>query len=214
MIVRDDSLLLTILAALRSCGTRAVILSGWSADRMARLRATHGTDDIYIARNLALNGPNSRSSSSSVSSLSSTSTKTRRFFMMDFCDHAWLFTRAAAVVHHGGLGTTYAVLKAAVPSVACPFAFDQQLWGGQLFRLGIGAAPIIQRELTQHKLEQALGELLSKEIQQIMRRKLELLRTQMNQEKGVEMAAEVILANLERTPFAAASSSCGKVKKR
>ncbi|CAA0821229.1 Sterol 3-beta-glucosyltransferase UGT80A2 [Striga hermonthica] len=38
-------------------------------------------------------------------------------YSLDNCPHDWLFTRCAAVVHHGGAGTTAAGLKAAIISL-------------------------------------------------------------------------------------------------
>ena len=39
--------------------------------------------------------------------------------------HQWLFPRCSCVVHHGGLGTTQAALRAGVPSVITPVFGDQ-----------------------------------------------------------------------------------------
>src|SRR5262249_32923025 len=50
--------------------------------------------------------------------------------------HDWLFPRVAAVVHHGGAGTSAAVLRAGVPSVVVPFQFDQRYWGERARSLG------------------------------------------------------------------------------
>jgi sterol 3beta-glucosyltransferase len=46
-------------------------------------------------------------------------------FMLDYIPFSWLFPRVAAVVHHGGAGTTAAGLKAGVPSIVIPFFGDQ-----------------------------------------------------------------------------------------
>ena len=48
-----------------------------------------------------------------------------------------LFPRAAAVVHHGGIGTTSLALKAAVPQLIMPMAFDQHDNARRLERLGV-----------------------------------------------------------------------------
>ena len=42
-------------------------------------------------------------------------------FMVDSIPFAWLFPRVAAVVRHGGAGTTAAGLRAGVPSIMIPF---------------------------------------------------------------------------------------------
>jgi UDP:flavonoid glycosyltransferase YjiC (YdhE family) len=47
---------------------------------------------------------------------------------VDFVPHDWLFPRVAAVVHHGGAGTTAAGLRAGVPTVVIPFFGDQPFW--------------------------------------------------------------------------------------
>ncbi len=42
-------------------------------------------------------------------------------FVVDCRPHGWLFPRMAAVVHHGGAGTTAEGLRAGVPTVIVPF---------------------------------------------------------------------------------------------
>ncbi|WP_030163570.1 glycosyltransferase [Spirillospora albida] len=56
--------------------------------------------------------------------------------------HSWLFPRMAAVVHHGGAGTTAAGLRAGVPTVVCPFFGDQPYWGERVAALGAGPRPL------------------------------------------------------------------------
>jgi vancomycin aglycone glucosyltransferase len=51
-----------------------------------------------------------------------------------------LFGRVAAVVHHGGAGTTTTATRAGVPQVVVPQAGDQAYWAGRVAELGIGAA--------------------------------------------------------------------------
>ncbi len=57
--------------------------------------------------------------------------------------HDWIFPRVAAVVHHGGAGTTAAGLRAGRPTVICPFIIDQFFWGARVesSRHGPGADP-------------------------------------------------------------------------
>lgn len=77
-------------------------------------------------------------------------------FVVDAAPHAWLFPRTAAVVHHGGAGTTAEGLRAGVPAVVVPFAFDQAFWGARIHALGLGPAPIPQKKLTAERLAQAI----------------------------------------------------------
>ncbi len=62
--------------------------------------------------------------------------------------HDWLFPQMAAVVHHGGAGTTAAGLRAGVPAVPTPLAADQPFWANRLVALGV--AP---RSLPYHRLD-------------------------------------------------------------
>ena len=55
-------------------------------------------------------------------------------------NHHKLFPRVAAVVHHGGAGTTATAALAGVPQVVVPQFFDQGYWGRRVGELGIGFA--------------------------------------------------------------------------
>lgn len=57
----------------------------------------------------------------------------------DFVPFSKLLPRAAALVHHGGIGTSSQGLDAAVPQVVMPMAYDQRDNGTRLQRLGVGA---------------------------------------------------------------------------
>jgi vancomycin aglycone glucosyltransferase len=51
-----------------------------------------------------------------------------------------LFGRVAAVVHHGGAGTTTTATRAGVPQVVVPLIADQPRWAARVAELGIGVA--------------------------------------------------------------------------
>ena len=70
--------------------------------------------------------------------------------------HAWLLERAAALVHHGGFGTTAAGLQAGIPQLVIPFIIDQYLWGNLVAEKGVGPKPIARKDLTVEKLSAAL----------------------------------------------------------
>jgi vancomycin aglycone glucosyltransferase len=53
--------------------------------------------------------------------------------------HDVLFPRVAAVVHHGGAGTTAAAARAGVPQVVTPMFGDQFYWASRIVDLGTGA---------------------------------------------------------------------------
>jgi len=60
----------------------------------------------------------------------------------DAVPHDWLFPRVAAVVHHGGAGTTAAGLRAGVPGVVVPSFAGQFFWGWSVQQLGAGPKAI------------------------------------------------------------------------
>jgi vancomycin aglycone glucosyltransferase len=53
--------------------------------------------------------------------------------------HAALFPRLAAVVHHGGAGTTTAAALSGAPQVLAPMFADQFYWAQRIAGLGLGA---------------------------------------------------------------------------
>ncbi|WP_233618049.1 glycosyltransferase [Actinomadura sp. WAC 06369] len=75
-----------------------------------------------------------------------------RVFAVRDVPHSWLFPRTAAVVHHGGAGTTAAGLRAGAPTVVCPFFGDQPYWGERVAALGAGPSPLPFRGLTVPRL--------------------------------------------------------------
>jgi sterol 3beta-glucosyltransferase len=70
--------------------------------------------------------------------------------------HDWLFPQTAAVVHHGGAGTTGAGLRAGVPTIIIPFMSDQPFWGEQVYKRGVGPRPIHQKLLSVEALAEAI----------------------------------------------------------
>jgi UDP:flavonoid glycosyltransferase YjiC (YdhE family) len=77
--------------------------------------------------------------------------------VVDDVPHEWLFPRMAAVVHHGGAGTTGAGLRAGVPSILTPLGFDQPFWAGRVAALGVGPAPISRRSMSAPRLATAIA---------------------------------------------------------
>ncbi len=61
-----------------------------------------------------------------------------------FVAHDWLFPRVSMAIHHGGAGTTAAVLKAGIPSIVVPFFADQFFWGERYVRSGLALRPLAE----------------------------------------------------------------------
>jgi UDP:flavonoid glycosyltransferase YjiC (YdhE family) len=102
--------------------------------------------------------------------------------------HDWLFPRVAAVVHHGGLGTTMAGLRAGVPSVIVPFFVDQPFWARRVYELGAGPRPIPRKQLSSDNLSEAITIATS---DPLMKRRATWLAKRIRAERGVECAVDL-----------------------
>ncbi len=103
--------------------------------------------------------------------------------------HSWLFPRMAAVVHHGGAGTTAAGLRAGIPSVITPFGMDQPFWGRRLADLGVGPQPIPRKRLTDERLADAITEAVT---DPAIRRRARELGEKIRNEDGIANAVAQI----------------------
>jgi sterol 3beta-glucosyltransferase len=122
-----------------------------------------------------------------------------RLFTIASVPHDWLFPLTAAVVHHGGAGTTAASLRAGVPSLVVPFMADQPFWGRQVHALGIGPKPIPHDRLGIENLAEAIRLMVTDEA---MRRRAADLGTLIRAEDGVGRAAEMLELHFhDRKPY-------------
>jgi sterol 3beta-glucosyltransferase len=110
-------------------------------------------------------------------------------FIVNSVPHSWLFPQMAAIVHHGGAGTTAASLRAGVPSLVIPFFGDQPFWGHRVMKLGVGPAPIPRKQLTIDRLAQAIQTMVS---DPGMRQKAAELGTKIQAEDGLARVVETI----------------------
>jgi sterol 3beta-glucosyltransferase len=145
-----------IFDALRVCGQRCVLLSGWSGLGREQL-----PDTVYP---------------------------------LDSIPHSWLFPRMAAVVHHGGAGTTAAGLRSGVPSILTPYTADQFLWAREVERLGVGPKSVSYHALTAGKLAGMIRQALT---EPGMRERAAAFGRRMEAEHGVATAVERITKHLE-----------------
>jgi UDP:flavonoid glycosyltransferase YjiC (YdhE family) len=109
--------------------------------------------------------------------------------VLDSVPHDWLFPRMAAVVHHGGAGTTAAGLRAGKPTVAVPFMGDQPYWGRRVHALGVGPKPIQRSQLTVRRLADALAQAVS---DTAIRQRAAALGEALGREDGVDTAVRII----------------------
>ncbi|KAF2417409.1 UDP-Glycosyltransferase/glycogen phosphorylase [Tothia fuscella] len=88
-------------------------------------------------------------------------------YMLDNTPHDWLFPKMAAVVHHGGAGTTAIGLKCGKPTMIVPFFGDQPFWGAMVSKARAGAFECIPyKKLTAEKLAKGIKECLTEEAQE------------------------------------------------
>jgi len=83
--------------------------------------------------------------------------------------HDVLFPRVAAVVHHGGAGTTAAAARAGVPQVITPMFGDQFYWASRIVDLGVGAKTT-HTTITEESLTGALREVFDSAVMDRARR--------------------------------------------
>src|SRR5258706_3849485 len=83
-------------------------------------------------------------------------------FVTPRAPHAALLPRVAALVHHGGAGTTAAAARAGLPQVVVPFFVDQIYWAREVHRRGLGSRPIPRPRLTAERLADAIDEALGR----------------------------------------------------
>ncbi len=110
---------------------------------------------------------------------------------------------AAAVVHHGGIGTCGEALRFGVPSLVIPFGFDQPDNAARLTRIGAGKV-LARHRFSQRRLSDGLGQLLDSAAIRVRVRELAKQIRPVQEMKGSIDALESLAgASRRRTPFAA-----------
>ncbi|WP_454854684.1 glycosyltransferase [Promicromonospora soli] len=110
-------------------------------------------------------------------------------FAVTDVDYRSLFPHMAAVVHHGGAGTTGTAFAAGRPQLVCPFVADQPFWGRLVQRIGVGPAPLPQKRLDSAALAAAIREMTASPH---MSRNAERLGDRVRAEDGVGGAVRAL----------------------
>lgn len=108
---------------------------------------------------------------------------------LDSAPFAWLFPKTAAIVHHGGSGTTAEALVSGRPQVVCPAIFGQHFNAAQMYRNGVSPIPQPQHKLTSDALAESIHKAISNK--NIASRSAELGR-KMSSENGTSLAVEIL----------------------
>lgn len=109
-------------------------------------------------------------------------------YRLDAAPHEWLYPRVAAVVHHGGAGTTAASLRAGLPTIIVPHLGDQPFWGSRVHSLGVGPKPIPRNKLSASALASAIREATEND----MKKRAEALGSKIRAEDGIGTAVQLI----------------------
>jgi rhamnosyltransferase subunit B len=115
---------------------------------------------------------------------------------VEYAPFSELLPRCAALVHHGGIGTTAQTLAAGIPHVVTPLAHDQPDNAARLERLGVGRT-LRPKSVTGKSLARELSALLDSP--QVAARCAELadrLRTH----DGLNLAADALEAFAAQGP--------------
>lgn len=109
--------------------------------------------------------------------------------VIDSVPHYWLFPQVAAVIHHGGAGTTAAGFRAGIPTMIIPHMSDQPYWGRRVHELGVGVKPVPRHKLTAEALTNSLQQLVH---DPHIQRNARVLGEKIRSERGVERAVNAI----------------------
>jgi UDP:flavonoid glycosyltransferase YjiC (YdhE family) len=81
-------------------------------------------------------------------------------YAVDNVPHNLLFPQMAAVVHHGGAGTTATTARAGIPQIIVPHFFDQFYWAHHIAKQGLGPKPIPRSNLSVGLMAKTINECL------------------------------------------------------
>ena len=108
--------------------------------------------------------------------------------------HLKLFPRMAAVIHHGGAGTTASCTASGVPQIIIPHVLDQYYWGNQVYKAHLGAKPIWRSKISAKKITTAIDECLYSHLTIETTKKAA-------KEIDIKLSIENAVKNIERRSF-------------
>ncbi len=115
---------------------------------------------------------------------------------IEYAPFAQLFPRAAAIVHHGGIGTTGLAMRSGRPMLVMPCAWDQPDNAERVARKGISRT-ISRYRYTPARAAAELRRLLN---DPAYGRRAAEVGEQMRQEDGVQVACDALEGVLQATP--------------
>jgi UDP:flavonoid glycosyltransferase YjiC (YdhE family) len=115
---------------------------------------------------------------------------------VEYASHGALFARAAAVVHHGGVGTTQETLRAGCPELVVPHGFDQPDNAARVVRLGVGDVLPASR----YRADRAAAKLRVLLTDEGVALRAQRAAAVIRAERGAALAADVIEQAIARRP--------------
>jgi rhamnosyltransferase subunit B len=119
----------------------------------------------------------------------------------DYLPFSTVLPRTAALVHHGGIGTTAQAISAGIPQLVVPFAHDQPDNAVRVQGLGVGDY-LLPRAYTTKRVVQKLDYLMNRTVKDTCRRFASLIGRDALQ-AAASLVEELATAKAPRT------ASCG-----
>lgn len=109
---------------------------------------------------------------------------------LDYAPFDWLFPRMAALVHHGGCGTTGMALASGRPQVVCPYVLpEQRFYARRMHAIGVAPPPQPHHRWTSHSLGEAIHRAVTS---RSLAERAEELGARIRAEDGVTTAVKVL----------------------
>lgn len=105
-----------------------------------------------------------------------------------YLDFEYAFSKAQAVIHHGGIGTTAQAIKAGVPQIIRPLKYDQPDNADRIYRLGLGTY-VLPEKFTAEAVTSVLRNMLQKAKQS---RALRKFSADVQNSSAIENACDLI----------------------
>ncbi|NBO79218.1 MAG: glycosyltransferase, partial [Actinobacteria bacterium] len=106
--------------------------------------------------------------------------------------HAKVFPKVKAIMHHGGVGTVHAALRAGTVSIIVPFIVDQPWWADRLNRLNLGPKALPLRKFTKDNVMKRIIETTK------YQDNVKNIANLMKQDNGVNMTLDLITKYLTK----------------
>ena len=120
-----------------------------------------------------------------------------RFLAVDFAPLDEVLPHSSILIHHGGIGTTAAALRAAIPQIVRPIAHDHFDHAERIRRNGVGKR-LLPRQFSTSTLRRTLDEILG---DPAIQRRCEDRATQIHQNDAVAATCQLIEQPLPRSRF-------------